>query len=660
LIIYQQPNLEKQAHMAEDQISKKVNHHSPVKPRTTWLQTWLIGRPLPSADAAHQAIGIPVGLAIFASDALSSTSYATQEILMILASAGTTAFGFAFPISVAIVALLAIVVISYQQTIHAYPGGGGSYIVSRDNLGVLASQIAGASLLTDYILTVSVSVSAGIAQIISAYPDAAPYRTWMAVSVVLLIMLVNLRGVKESGVIFAIPTYVFILVIFITAGRGFLQYLTNSLDQVVSAPALETGATQVVTLFLLLHAFSSGTTALTGVEAISNGITAFKEPRSKNAGRTLIIMAVILGVLFLSITFLSGKVGAIPSDAETVISQLGRTIHRGRTALYYSVIVSTTLILLMAANTAFADFPRLSALQADDKFLPRQLTHRGSRLVYSWGIISLAGIASLIIILFQARVSSLIPLYAIGVFLSFTLSQVGMAVRWKKIGRMEPGEVIKEKGSTLKFEKGWQWKLVLNAVGSVFTGIVMLIFAITKFQDGAWVILILIPALVALFYTINHHYSTLADSLSLENYRALDPIRSQKVLVPVSGIHKGSLMAMNYARSISSDITLIYVEESPDEVEKINQRWSKLSLPYPLVIIDSPYREMMHPLVDYIEKFAAGIEKDEIVVVVVPEFVPQRKWQNLLHTQSATLLRWALRHTPGVVVVDVPYQVEVP
>jgi len=644
--------------MTESHNPKRIIHQSPVKPETTWLQTWLIGRPLPSADAPHQAIGIPVGLAIFASDALSSTAYATQEILVILATAGSAAFGYAFPISVAIIGLLAVVVISYQQTIHAYPGGGGSYIVSRDNLGVLASQIAGASLLTDYILTVSVSVSAGIAQVVSAFPESAPYRSWMAVGIVMMIMLLNLRGVKESGVIFSVPTYVFLLVLFLTAGRGLIQNLTNSLGQVNPAPGLEIITSQPITIFLLLHAFSSGTTALTGVEAISNGITAFKEPRSKNAARTLFIMAVILGVLFLSITFLSGKVGAFPSETETVISQLGRTIHRGRTTLYYAVIVSTTMILFMAANTAFADFPRLSALQAGDKFLPRQLTHRGSRLVYSWGIVSLAGIASLIIILFQARVSSLIPLYAIGVFLSFTLSQIGMAIRWNKVGRLNPGEVILERGSTLQYEKGWYWKLGLNALGAVLTGIVMLIFAITKFNEGAWIILIVIPILVAIFYTINRHYEKLAKALSLEGYQAPPPMHSQKVILPISGIHKGSLAALEYARTISNDISVVYVEESPEQVEKINQRWDSLDLPYPLVIIDSPYRELMHPLVAYIEDLARGVAEDEIITVVVPEFIPSRFWQNLLHMQTAALLRWALRHLRGVVVVDVPYQVE--
>jgi amino acid transporter len=352
-------------------------YHSPSK-----IRSWLIGRPLPTGDAAQQAIGKRIGLAVFASDALSSTAYATQEILVILAAAGSMAFGYAFPISVAIVALLAIVTISYEQTIHAYPGGGGAYTVSRDNISQFAAQVASAALLTDYLLTVSVSVSAGLAQVVSAFPALNDYRVLLAVAMVMLIMLINLRGVKESGFIFAIPTYFFLVMLALTVITGFVQYLSGNLGIVVDPPAYEVENTQAITLFLLLHAFSSGTTALTGVEAISNGITAFKEPRSRNAGQTLIWMASILAILFLSITFLSGVIQAVPSETETVISQLARTILGGRGIPYLFVIGSTTLILFMAANTAFADFPRLSALQASDKFLPHQMTYRGSRLVY--------------------------------------------------------------------------------------------------------------------------------------------------------------------------------------------------------------------------------------------------------------------------------------
>jgi amino acid transporter len=635
-----------------------ITHHPATYHSPSRLRSWLIGHPLPTADSAYQVIGKRIGLAVFASDALSSTAYATQEILVILAAAGTVAFGYAFPIAFAIVVLLAIVTISYEQTIHAYPGGGGSYIVSRDNLGQLAAQVAGAALLTDYILTVSVSVSAGLAQVVSAFPTLIEYRVYLAVGMVMLIMLINLRGVRESGFIFAVPTYFFLAMLFLTVLTGYIRYLSGGLGSLVDPPHIEVQATQAITLFLLLHAFSSGTTALTGVEAISNGITAFKEPRSRNAGQTLIWMAVILGTLFLSITFLAGKIGAVPSEVETVISQLARTIFGGRGVLYLGVIASTTLILFMAANTAFADFPRLSALQATDKYLPRQLSYRGSRLVYSWGIVALSLIAALIIILFQANVTALIPLYAIGVFLSFTLSQAGMAHRWLKIGHLNPEDEIKEKGSTLRYDPGWRWKMLVNGFGAICTAIVMFIFAITKFMDGAWVVLILIPALVSMFYAIHRHYLRLADDLSISDYDPLPRLRKQHVILPISGVHKGTLKALRYARSLSRDITAIYVAFDDPQTQRIQQRWELWSSDIPLVVIDSPYRELMYPLVSYIETLAAKNNSDEIITVVVPEFVPSRWWHNFLHMQNATWLRWALRQVPGVVVVDVPYQVE--
>jgi len=627
-------------------------YHSPSK-----LRSWLIGRPLPTADANHQAIGKRIGLAVFASDALSSTAYATQEILVILAAAGTVAFTYAFPIAIAIVALLAIVTISYEQTIHAYPGGGGAYIVARDNIGTLAAQVAGAALLTDYILTVSVSVSAGLAQVVSAFPALIEYRVYLAVVMVILIMLINLRGVKESGFIFAIPTYFFLALLFLTMVVGFIRYFTGSLSSLTDPPIMDIESIQAVTLFLILHAFSSGTTALTGVEAISNGITAFKEPRSRNAGQTLIWMAVILGTLFLSITFFAGEIGAVPSETETVISQLARTILGGRNLLYLAVISATTLILFMAANTAFADFPRLSALQASDKFLPRQLTYRGSRLVYSWGIVTLAVAAALIITFFQANVSALIPLYAIGVFLSFTLSQAGMAHRWLKIGKLKPEEEIREQGSVLRYDPGWRWKMLVNGFGAICTTIVMMIFAITKFRDGAWVVLILIPVLVSIFYAIHRHYLQLADDLSLADYDPLPSLKKQHVILPISGVHKGTLKALRYAKSLSKDITAVYVAFDDSQTQRIQQRWADWTTGIPLVVIDSPYRELMHPLVTYIETIAENNQSDEIITVVVPEFIPSRWWHNILHTQTATWLRWALRRVPGVVVVDVPYHV---
>lgn len=638
--------------------SNLVISDADYKPEPSW-RTWLIGKPLQTADAPHQTIGKAVGLAVFASDALSSTAYATQEILVILAAAGTLAFGYSFPIALAIVGLLTIVTISYEQTIHAYPGGGGAYIVARDNLGELPAQIAGAALLTDYILTVAVSISSGVAQLVSAYPVFAQYRVWIAVSMVGLIMLINLRGVKESGITFAIPTYFFLLMMLLTVGTAFFRALTGSLGTVVDPPALETQhTTQAIGLFLLLHAFSSGTTALTGVEAISNGTTAFKEPRSRNAGVTLIWMSVILGTLFLSITFLAGQVGAVPSEHETVISQLTRTAFGGRDVLYLAAISATTIILMMAANTAFADFPRLSALTAGDGFLPRQLTYRGSRLVYSRGILALAVLASLLIILFQASVTALIPLYAIGVFLSFTLSQAGMARRWWKAGLLKPGEEIQEPGSVLRFDQKWLVKMIVNGFGAICTTAVTLVFASTKFTDGAWVVLIVTPLLVMTFFSIHRHYKELAKQLSLEDYAPELPSKRHRVILPISGVHRGSLTALKYAQSLSNDVTVIHVSLDLVDAEKVKQKWSLWGNGVRLVVLDSPYRLLVEPLLGYIEQIVALRRPGEIITIVVPQFVPKKWWHNLLHTQTAFWLRMALLFKPGIVIVEVPYQVQ--
>ena len=622
-------------------------------------QTWLIGRPLPTADAPHQTIGKAIGLAVFAADALSSVAYAPQETLVILAAAGTAGFAYAFPIALTVTVLLAIVTISYQQTVHAYPGGGGAYIVARDNLGEVAAQTAGAALLTDYILLAAVAVSSGVAQIVSAYPFLFPYRVPLAVGLVLFIMLANLRGVKESGTAFAIPTYFFLAMTFLTVGVGFFRYLTGMLGTVVDPPPLEIGlAMQPVTLFLILRAFSNGTTALTGVECISNGVTAFKEPRSRNAGVTMIWMSAILGVLFLGITFLLGQIVALPSEEETVISQLARTAYGGRGLLYLATIAGTTIILILAINTAFADFPRLGAIIGADGFLPRQLAYRGSRLVFSRGIVALAMIASLLIVIFRASVTALIPLWAIGVFLSFTLSQAGMAHRWWKVGHLAPGQEVQERGSTLRYQPAWELKMVINGFGAVCTAVVTVVFAVTKFRDGAWIVVLLMPALVAGFFTIHRHYRDLAVHLSLEHYGAPPRTARHRVILPISGVHRGTLAALRYARQLSDDITAVHVSIDPVAAENLRRKWEVWGEGVRLVILDSPYRLLLEPLLEYIEEIATQRQPNETITIVVPQFVPRRWWHNLLHAQEAMWLRLALLFKPGIVVTDVPYQVE--
>jgi len=642
----------------ENNQTEIMRRQSDYKPPRS-LSHWLIGRPLSTADAPHQTIGKGVGLAVFASDALSSTAYATQEILGILTVAGTAALGYVFPVSIAIVALLLIVTISYEQTIHAYPGGGGAYIVSRDNLGEAYAQVAGSALLMDYILTVAVSISSGVAQIVSAYPALDPYRVHMAVAAVFLIMLVNMRGVKESGTAFAIPTYFFVAAMFITVGIGIFRFVTGSLGTVVDPPVTHLTETLVpVTAFLILHAFANGTTALTGVEAISNGITAFKEPRSHNAGITLIWMSIILGSLFLGISYLTSQIGAVYSHDETVISQLARTVFNGRGVPYLATIGATTVILIMAANTAFADFPRLGALAAADGFLPRQLTFRGSRLVYSNGILTLAVIASIFIIINRARVDLLIPLYAIGVFLSFTLSQTGMARRWLRIGRLRDGEEINSHGTTLRYEKGWRLKMLINGFGAVCTAIVMVVFAGTKFREGAWIVLIVIPLLVSLFFTIHRHYKDLASHLTLDEFNGLPARQTRhRVIMPVSGIHQGTLEALRYAKLLSDDVTAVHISMDPEETQKVQRKWKTWGEGTRLVILDSPFRLFVEPLLQYLEEIIDKRQPNETITIVVPQFIPSKRWHNALHMRTANVLRQELLSKPGVVVTDVPYQV---
>ncbi len=632
------------------------------------LMDFLIGKPLPTADAPHQTIGKVIGLAVFASDALSSTAYATQEMLAILAAAGSIAFGYIFPLSLVIAGLLAIVTLSYEQTIHAYPNGGGAYIVSRDNLGIFPAMIAAAALLTDYVLTVAVSISSGVAQIISAYPSLFNYRVIIAVAMVLFIMVINLRGVRESGAIFALPTYFFVFMMYLTVGLGLARYFLGPLGilglqplgTVTNPPPLELATEPVaaITLFLILRAFSSGSAALTGVEAISNGIPAFREPKSHNAGVTLVWMSVILGSLLVAISFLAAHIHAVSSAEETVISQLARTVFDGRGIVYLGTIIGTTVILIMAANTSYADFPRLSALAAGDGLLPRQLTYRGSRLVFSRGILVLTILSSLLIVIFQASVTRLIPLYAIGVFLSFTLSQTGMSRRWWKIGHLQPGEEVQETGSVLRYERSWELKMVINGFGAICTLIVMVVFAVFKFSAGAYVVIIIIPTLVVIFMIIDHHYRILARRLSLEHYGAPPRVVRSRIILPIGGVHRGTLAAIRYAHTLSPDVTAVHVSIDPEETRRIQEKWEVWGEGIRLVIIKSAYRRFMEPLLAYIDEIYQTRQPNEVITIVVPQFVPRQRWTNLLHTSTASTLRKALMFRKNIVITNVPYLVD--
>ena len=634
-----------------------ISIDSTTKPKKTWRDI-LIGRPLSTKEEAEQTIGKFIGLAVFSSDAMSSVAYGPQELMLMLVIAGTSALHLALPIIFVIIGLLFTLTFSYVQTIHAYPGGGGAYIVSRDNLGELPAQTAGAALLTDYILTVAVSISAGVAQIVSAFPELHSERVAIAVGFIIFIMLINLRGVKEAGVAFAIPTYYFLVLIFVTVIIGVIRYLSGNLGMVLNPPELESGIIQPLSLFLVLRAFANGTTSLTGIEAISNGITAFKAPASKNAAKTLVMMAFILGSLLIGITFLSLKTGAMPGAGETVISQLVRTIYNGRGLIYFLTISATTLILVMAANTAFAGFPRLGALIAQDGFLPRQLTLRGSRLVYSTGIVLLAIVASLLVIGFKASVSGLIPLYAIGVFLSFTLSQAGMAIRWVKSGKLKQGQTLKEAGSTLIYEKSWFVRMLINGVGAISTSIVAIIFAVTKFADGAWLVLILLPILIVFFYAIHHHYKGLAQQLSLDNNPSNKHIMRNRVIMPVSGVHTGTLSALEYAASLSDDVTAVHVSMDFAETERLKDKWETWGAGYRLVVLNSPYRLFLDPLLKYIDELIAIQAPNEVITIVVPQFIPKDFWTNFLHMRTAETLRRVLLNRKNIVITEVPYQVD--
>ncbi|HVU14359.1 MAG TPA: APC family permease [Phototrophicaceae bacterium] len=618
----------------------------------------LIGKPLATVDLPHQAISKPVGLAVFASDALSSTAYATQEMLIILALAGgsATVLGLSIPIAIAIAALLVIVTLSYRQTIYAYPNGGGAYIVARDNLGELPAQIAGAALLTDYILTVAVSVSSGVAQITSAFQGLVPFRVEIAVGVIVIMTIINLRGVKESGRIFAIPTYFFLGTMFLTLIIGFVKYFTGTLGTVQGVIPMDYSVLESLGLFLILRAFSSGCTALTGIEAISNGITAFQQPRSKNAATTLIWMSSILITLFLGITVLAHLIAAQPSEVETVISQLGRTIFGDSSILYYAVLAGTALILLMAANTSYADFPRLAALHAGDGFLPRQLTYRGGRLVFAWGIVVLAVAATVLVIGAGADTTALIPLYAIGVFLSFTISQTGMVVRLRKMAKLKPGEKIKGLETDLEYDPHVHRHMIVSGVGAVCTAIVLVIFAVTKFTSGAWIVVILIPVLVFIFFRIHYHYKDVAHALSLQGKRpelAKHPVRT---LILIDDVHAETVRMVDFAKSLDHPWEAVHVAIHPEKAESVKQKWKERIGEGELVILESPYRMLVEPIKGYIDQ----IQRETpgcFVHIIIGQLVMNSVFKQALHQNTALIFNLALSGMEHVVVTSVPYQI---
>lgn len=598
------------------------------------LKRWLVGLPLKTKQATHERLSKRLALAVFSSDALSSVAYATEEILLVLILAGTAMVGYSIPLSLSIIGLLAILTMSYRQIIFEYPEGGGAYIVGKSNLGEWPGLVAAAALMIDYVLTVAVSVAAGMAAITSAVPSLLPHREALCLAAILLVLIVNLRGVRESGQFFAVPTYVFIAAITAMLGVGILQILLGYATRTEPPPSL--AATEPLTLFLLLRAFSSGCTALTGVEVISNGVSAFKKPEPKNAALTMIGMAAILGTLFIGISSLAYYYGIVPKPDETVVSQIARATF-GTGAVYYLVQASTMLILILAANSSFNGFPRLASILARDRYMPHQMSMMGDRLVFSNGVIILGVFSCLLIILFKGDTHALIPLYAVGVFLSFTISQAGMVKRW-----------LVKKGPH------WEKKLLVNGIGAVTTAIATVIIASTKFTHGAWIVIVLIPLLIMMFRAIRSHYKAVAEQVALARGHRPPLPRRNIVVLPISGVNRAVIRAVDYARSRSGDIRAVLVDVDPEETARTEIQWAQWGCGVPITVLPSPYRSVLSSLLEYIEEL---LQKDQEcwVTVVIPEILPARWWQNILHNQRALMLKGALLFKDRVILTDVPF-----
>ena len=606
----------------------------------TRLKEFLVGPPLPTQRMFEEKLNKIRALAAFSPDALSSIAYANQEIYLGLLIAGSAGLSLAWPIGLVIVVVLSIAAVSYYQTIHAYPSGGGSYIVARSNLGTLPGLIAAGALMIDYILTAAVSLTAGVDAVASAFPVIWPHRVTVALILLALITLINMRGMRETGTLMSIPVYLFLFTYLPMLGYGLFVLWRDGPGTMVSVAPV---ATQPLTLFLLLHAFATGCTALTGIEAISNGVPAFKSPETDNAGKTLIVMAFLMGALFLGSIGLTQSLAVIAGPQETILSALARRVV-GNGGFYFIIQVSTMLILTVAANTSFADFPRVAALLAKDGFLPRQFTGLGDRLVFVNGILILSGTTAALIILFQGDTHLLVPLFAVGAFLAFTLSQSGMVVHWWR-----------ERGPH------WQLKTLANAVGAVATGVTLLVVGITKFLDGAWITILVIPLLVFMFLKIRQHYVHVREQLTMHGLPpTLRPFTQLRVVIPVSGVHRGMVDAMRYALAISNDVTGVYVELSPGDSHEVQEKWNHFWPDIPLVIVPSPYRSLIQPLLDFLDQTDTEHNDGQQAIVVLPEFVPAHWWQSILHNQTAWLLKAALlyhRHNLRYqrVIIDVPY-----
>jgi amino acid transporter len=609
------------------------------------VKNLLVGRPLPSDRLEHERLNKKTALAVLSSDAISSVAYATDQILFVIGGAiGVAALQYVLPVSAVIVGLLVLVALSYRQTIFAYPGGGGSYTVAKDNLGVPTGLVAAAALLTDYILTVAVSISSGVAAITSAYPPLLQHTVLLCVVSIVVLTVVNLRGVREAGIAFSLPTYAFILVMLALIITGMYRGYSGHELAPVNAPIKvdPTVASRTLGapagfafLYLMLRGFAEGCAAMTGTEAISNGISAFRKPAQRNASITLIWMVTILAAFFLGTSALAQHYHVMPTTEQTVLSQLSHHIF-GHNVLYYFFQYATFAVLVLAANTAFADFPRLAGILANDRFMPRQFSARGDRLAFSNGIITLAAIAMALVALFHGDTNALVPLYAIGVFICFTLSQAGMVVHW--VRRREPG---------------WRRRAALNGIGAVATALVSLIQIVTKFTSGGWIVALIIPVIIVVLRKIHRHYEEFAREIRFEGQSPITPLH-HTVIVPVHGITKAVAGALVYATTISDEVLAAYVEVDKRETLELQRAWEEWDIGVPLAVLPSPYRSVLRPLVEYVENLRM-ITAGELVTVVVPEVVPHRWWEHFLHNKTALYIRTAFLFKANVVVTSVPY-----
>ena len=598
-----------------------------------FLKRWLVGDPLKSAQAAQERLSKTLALAIFSSNAISSVAYATEEILLVLVLAGTAAITWSIPISFAILFLLVVLTISYRQIIYEYPDGGGAYIVARNNLGEQPALIAAAALMIDYVLTVAVSVAAGIAALTSAIPGLFAYREALGLVASVFIIVMNLRGMRESGKFFAVPTYFAIGALGVMVVIGSIQALFG--QGVALSPDHQT-AVEELTLFLILRSFAAGCSAVTGMEVISNGVKAFRRPESQNASTTMIHMALVLAALFMGISFLAYHYGILPKTDETVVSQLARLTF-GTGALYYALQIGTMLLLVLAANSAFAGFPHLASILARDRFMPRQMATSGDRLVFSNGIIILGIFACFLLVLFHGDTHALIPLYAVGVFISFTLSQAGMVRRW-----------LTKKGPH------WRKKLIVNGVGAVTTGIATIILAGTKFTQGAWIVFLLIAILVWMFRSIRSHYKAVSEQIALTRDHRPPLPRRNIVLVPINGVNQAVIRAVDYARSRPGEVRAVMVDVDTQATARIQIQWAQWGCGIQLTILPCPYRSVLSSILDYVEDLL-NKEPDTWVTVVIPEILPARWWHNILHNQRALMLKASLLFKDRVILTDVPF-----